>query len=110
MTSAYALNSADIIGLLVLLAIFVFVPVVFALWISRRPHNSKPSLRGCPHCGAQNPNARERCYCCGFGFILPQSDEAEATVIQRVKQADDSNKRRRVGTQAVEGMPLEKNL
>jgi len=88
MTSAYALNTADIVGLLVLLVVFVFVPMVFVLCCSTGAHRIKPSLRVCPHCGAQNHTAKECCYCCGHGFLPPGPDAATPTVIQRVRQAD----------------------
>jgi len=84
MASAYVLTSRDLVGLLVILAV-VFAPLVFVLCWAR---NIKPSSPECPHCGAQICGTPARCYCCGHEFILTESDEATATVIQRVREAD----------------------
>jgi hypothetical protein len=96
-----------VIALLFLIVVGVVAVVLIEKLRPRRP-TIVPSLQECPDCGAHNPQAREHCYCCGFRFILPQSEGAEATVIERAKQADDSKMRRSVGTQAVEDAPLEK--
>ena len=82
------MSVTDLVGLLVLLAVFVFGPLLLMWYGSNRAPASKPSLRECPYCGAQNRTAQTRCYCCGHEFILPESHEATATVIQRVRQAD----------------------
>jgi hypothetical protein len=84
MTSTYVLTSRDLVGLLVILAV-IFSPLVFVLCFGR---NIKPSPPECPHCGAQYRGTPTRCYCCGEAFILSESDEASATVIERVRQAD----------------------
>jgi hypothetical protein len=94
------MTGTDIAGLVVLLGVFVFVPVVLMVCFSGRAHGSTPRHRECPHCGAQNDMAKERCYCCGTGLILPQSDQANVDLIQRVKQADDSRRRRKAPAQA----------
>jgi len=101
------MNHSEIFLAVLFLTVFVAIPVVMALIVSRRRPASNPGLQECPHCGAQNDTAKTHCYCCGFGFIRRQS---EADVIQRVKQADDSKMRRRVGTQTTEVMSSEKNL
>jgi hypothetical protein len=87
MTSTYVLTSGDIVGLLVILAV-VFAPLVFVLCCGR---NLKPSLPECPYCGAQYRGTPARCYCCGYEFILPESNAGDVKVIQLVRQAD-SNK------------------
>ncbi len=102
------MNHGEIFLAVLFLTVFVVVPLVLALKASRRPINS--SLQVCPHCGAHNDTAKTHCYCCGFGFILPQSDGVEANLIQRVKQADDSKMRRGIGTQTTEVVPSETNL
>jgi hypothetical protein len=104
------MNHSEIFLAVLFLTIFVAVPVVLALIVRRRRTTIVPNLQECQRCGAHNPLGREHCYCCGFGFILPQADGTEADVIQRVKQADDSKMRPRVGTQTTEVMPSEKNL
>ena len=82
--------------------VFGVVAVVLIEKLLRRRRRRRPtiklSLQECPDCGAHNPIAREHCYCCGFGFILPPWDGTETSVIQRVKQTDDRKKRRSVGT------------
>lgn len=104
------MNLGEIVIVVVFLTVIGVVPIVVMGIASRRRPTINSSLKECPDCGAYNPNATEQCYCCGFGFILPQSDGTEVTLIQRVKQADDSKMRRRVGTQATEDKPLEKTL
>jgi hypothetical protein len=102
------MNFSEIVMLALFLTIFVVVPIVFAQIGSRRQATIKPSFRECPRCGAHNYKTKERCYCCGFGFVLPQSDGPDPALIQRVKQADDSRMRRKVETQipqAVEDEP-----
>jgi len=84
------MSRADFVGLFVFLGISVFAPVAFALWCSRRARGSKPGLQECPHCGAQNHNTKEHCYCCGNKFTRPQLDAGVPTVVQRVKQAEDN--------------------
>jgi hypothetical protein len=86
------MSRADIVGLFVFLAIFVFAPVVLALCCFNR--GSKPTHQECPHCGAHNHKAKEHCYCCGHRFVRPGSEAVAVTVIQRVKQAEDSKVRR----------------
>jgi hypothetical protein len=101
------MNLSEIVMLLLFLAVFVVVPVVLAL-IGSRHRSINASLPECPHCGAQNYKTKEHCYCCGFGVIFPQSNGADAVLIQRVKQADEIKMRRGVGTQTSEGKLLEK--
>lgn len=98
MANAYALTSRDIVGLLVLLTVFVFGPMLLMWCCSRRASDSKPNLRDCPHCGAQNRAAQPRCYCCGHDFARPEPDAATATVIQRVRQADANKARQATET------------
>ncbi len=101
------MNLSEVVMLALFLTIFIVVLIVFAQIGSRRQATINPSLRECPHCGADNYKTKERCYCCGFGFVLPQSDGPDPALIQRVKRADDSRMRRKVETQipqAVEGM------
>jgi hypothetical protein len=110
MLSPYVATNLNIVAMLVFLLVFVLGPVFFIWCCSRHSSRPKPRLRACPQCAAQNHTASENCYCCGFGFILPQTEGAEATVIQRVRQADDSKKRQGVGTRAVEDKPMDHNI
>jgi len=103
-------HSEIFLAVLFLTVFVVAVPLVLALVVRRRRPTIVPSLQVCPHCGAHNDTAKTHCYCCGFGFIRPQSDGVDATLIQRVKQADDRQKKRGLQTQAIEGKPLEKTL
>jgi hypothetical protein len=84
---------------LLLLIVFGVVAVVLTEKLRRRRPTLILGLQQCPDCKAHNPKAREHCYACGFAFILSPSDGPEVTVVQRVKQADASEMRRRVGTQ-----------
>jgi hypothetical protein len=89
-----------------LLVFIVFgVAAIILIETLRRRRRRQPtiilSLLECPDCGTHNPRARERCYCCGFGFILAPSDGTESTVIQRVRQADNGKTKGTVGTQTV---------
>src|SRR5664279_1602910 len=95
-----------VIPLLSLIVVGVVLVVLIETLRPRRP-TINPSLQECPDCGAHNPRARENCYCCGFSLNRPQSNGAEITVIQRVKQADESKLRPGVGTQTIEDKPLE---
>jgi len=96
------MNLGEIVMVVLILTIVSIIPFVVIGFLSRRRPTINSSLQECPHCGAQNHKAKEHCYCCGFGFIPPPSGGGEATVIQRVKQADDGKTRRRVGTRAFE--------
>jgi hypothetical protein len=96
------MNLGEIVIVVMCLTALGLVLIVLMGIASHRRPPINSSLQECPDCGAHNRNAREHCYCCGFAFILPQSDATEANVIQRVKQADDSKMRRSVETQAVE--------
>src|SRR5580700_7161766 len=93
------MNLGVTVILLLCLVVFGVIPLILIRVASRRRPTINSSLQECPDCGAHNPKDGEHCYCCGFGFILPQSDGTETTVNQRVKQADDSKMRRNVGTQ-----------
>lgn len=87
--------------LAVFLTIFGIVPIVFILLFGRhRSHNSNVSLQECPHCGAENQKAKERCYCCGYSFVPPQPYDTNAELIRRVKLADDTRMRREAETRA----------
>lgn len=79
------MNHYEVVLVVLFLAVFVVVPVVNGLIARRRKPAIVPNLKECPDCGAQNPGPRQHCYCCGFGFILPQSNRTEATLIQRGK-------------------------
>jgi hypothetical protein len=106
MGNTYILTGRDIVGLLAMLAVFVIAPTILMWCLSRRP---KPRLKECPHCGAQNRESQTRCYCCGFVFKSLSLYGAEAaTLIQRVKQADDAKMRRDAEAQATEAQPSEK--
>ena len=85
MSNPYVLSSKDILGLVLLVAIFGLGPAILMWCLSRRP---KPRLKECPHCSAQNRFAQTRCYCCGREFSPPVSVVAIAPVIERVRQAD----------------------
>lgn len=96
------MNFSEIVMVLVFLTVFVVVPVIFIQCGSRRKNSITSSLNECPQCGAQNHKAKERCYCCGYGFISSKSDTTDAALIQRVKQADDDKMKRKVEAQAPE--------
>jgi hypothetical protein len=96
------MNLGEIVIVVVFLTALGLVPIVLMGIASRRRATINSGLQECPDCGAHNPKVTERCYCCGFVLILPQSDGTEPTVIQLVKQADESKVRRSGGTQAVE--------
>ncbi|MGA2604242.1 MAG: hypothetical protein ABSG14_08435 [Verrucomicrobiia bacterium] len=87
------MSITGLIEVLVLLQLFVFVPLLLMGCCSNRAQRSKPGLHECPHCGAQNYAAQPHCYCCGHKFILPLSPAPAATVIQRVRQADNRRTR-----------------
>jgi ribosomal protein L37E len=91
----------EIVMLVLFLAVFVVVPILFIQFGSRRS-DGMSHIQVCPACGAHNYKTKTHCYCCGFGFILLQSDKAEDTIIQRAKQADDSNRRGIVKTELVD--------
>jgi len=97
-------NLSEIVMLLVFLTAFVVVPVIFIQCGSRRRNSITSSLHECPHCGAQNHKAKDRCYCCGYGFISSKSDTPDAALIQRVKQADDGKMKRVVEAQTPEAV------
>jgi hypothetical protein len=82
------MSGIDLAGLLVLLAVFVFGPLFLMLFGSNQAHGPKPALHECPHCGAQNRATSPRCYCCDHEFILPESPQVPATVIQLVRKTD----------------------
>ena len=93
------MNLSKIVALALFLTLFIVVPIVLVQIGSRRRATAEPSLLECAHCGAHNYRTKERCYCCGFRFVLPQSDRPDSALIQRVKQADDSRMRRKAETQ-----------
>jgi hypothetical protein len=82
------MTGTDIAGLVLLLAVFVFVPMILMMCFSSRAHGSTPGLRECPHCGAENRAPQVHCYCCGRELILTESNAAGGTVIQRVRETD----------------------
>jgi hypothetical protein len=82
------MSGTDLVGLLVLLAVFVFGPLFLMLFGSNRARGPKPALQECPQCGAQNRSPSARCYCCDYEFTLSEPDPTSAPVIQRVGQAD----------------------
>lgn len=98
------MNLSEIAMLLLFLTVFVVVPVIFIQCGSRRKNSISSGLHECPQCGAQNYKAKERCYCCGYGFISSKSDATNAVLIQRLKQADDGKMKREVEAQASEAV------
>jgi hypothetical protein len=88
-----SMTLSEIILVLLFLTVFVVVPIIFTQFGRRRPAGMA-NLQICPDCGAHNYKAKERCYCCGHRFLLAPTDGADAVRNQRVKQADDSEKRR----------------
>jgi hypothetical protein len=79
------MNVSGIVMVVVILTIVSVVPIVLIGIVSRRRPAIVPGLQECPYCGARNPKAREHCYCCGFSFIISQSNGLDAALIQRVK-------------------------
>lgn len=98
MANAYALTNRDIVGLLILLTVFVLGPMLFMLGCARRPANSKPNLRECPHCGAEYHGMPTRCYACGYQFFPTPSRAPTTTIIQRVRQTDTTKTTQTTGT------------
>ena len=84
------MSVTDLVGLLVLLAVFVFGPMFLMLLGSNRGHGSKPILQECPQCGAQNRTNQPRCYCCGHVLAPLESGDATATVIRRIREMDSN--------------------
>jgi hypothetical protein len=78
--------------LLLFLMVFCIVPMIFIQCGFRSKPGAKANLQECPKCGAQNYKVNTHCYCCGYGFIPAQPEGIDATLIQRVKQADESRK------------------
>lgn len=87
---------SGIVMLVLFLAVFVLVPILFAQFGRHRP-DGLANLQVCPGCGAHNYKSKERCYCCGHRFLFPQSDGADRVQVPRVKTVDDSGKRRGTG-------------
>lgn len=92
----------DLAMLLLFLAVFVFVSLLFIQGGRRRPAN--PELQECPECGAQNHKGKERCYCCSHQLVSPQPDEPNLEVIHRVKEAEDGRGRRSVHAPTLEAV------
>src|SRR5882724_12514988 len=93
------MNLSEFVILVLFLTVLLFVPLVVIQFIGRRKPVFKPSLRECPNCGAENHKTKERCYCCGHRFGSPPPEGPDATMIQRVRQADDRKMRRRTAAQ-----------
>lgn len=90
-------NLSEIVTVALFLTALGIVPILLMGIVSRRrPTDS--GLQECAHCGAYNRKTKERCYCCGLRFVLPQSDRPDPALIQRVKQADASRMRREAET------------
>lgn len=78
-------------GMLVLfLMVFCIVPMIFIQYGFRNKPGAKVILQECPKCGAQNYKVKAQCYCCGYSFIPAPAERMDASLIQRVKQRDES--------------------
>lgn len=82
--------------LLVFLVTFVIVPAAFFFMGTRRKDIDEPNLQECPSCGAENHQAKERCYCCGYHLAAAPGE----AILQRVKQADESRTKSRAATKS----------
>jgi hypothetical protein len=100
------MNHGELVILLLFLTVLFFVPIVIIQLVGRRRPSFKPNLLECPNCGADNHQAKSRCYCCGHDF---GSSPTEGDVIQRVKQAEDSRRRRSAAAE-IPGAIVEKPL
>jgi hypothetical protein len=80
-------SPGEIFMVVMFLMVFVAVPIIFAQCGRRRPAGLA-NLQVCPDCGAHNYKTKERCYCCGYRFIHPRSDEAAPVQIQEAQQED----------------------
>jgi hypothetical protein len=89
------MNFGEFVILLVLLTVLFFIPIIVIQFFGRNGSIFKRSLQECPSCGAENDNAKIRCYCCGHDFESSPLEGLDAALLQRVRQADDSKKRRR---------------
>jgi len=87
------MTGAELVGLLALLGVFVFAPMLLMLCCSNRAQGPKPSLRECPHCGAEYRGTPTRCYACEHQLILPVSPAEPPAIIQRVRQTDTNKAR-----------------
>ena len=94
------MNLGEFVILLLFLTVLLFVPIVVIQFIGRRNPSFKPNLHECPNCGAENYQAKEQCYCCGYSFGSSPTEALDPTLIQRVKQADDRSIRRRDASQS----------
>jgi len=89
------MNLGEFVILLLFLTVLFFVPIIVIQFVGRRRPIFKPNLQECPSCGAENHRAKAQCYCCGHNFGPLPSEGTDAALIQRVKQADESRKRRK---------------
>ena len=94
------MNHGEFVIFVLFLTVLLFVPIVIIKFIGRRKPVFKPNLQECPNCGAENHRDKEQCYCCGHRFGLSPSEGPDATLIQRVKQADDRRAKRRVASES----------
>ena len=92
------MNLGEFVILVLFLTVLLFVPIVIVQFIGRSKPTFKPSLQECPNCGAENHKDKEQCYCCGHRFGSSPSEGLDATLVQRVKQADDRRARRKAAT------------
>jgi hypothetical protein len=95
--------------LLLFLMAFCIVPMIFIQYGFRSKPGAKADLRECHACGAQNYRVNTRCYCCGCSLVSAPPQGAGATLIHRVKQADErktSSRSPTRPTQAVDDEPL----
>jgi len=89
------MNLGEFVIFVLFLTVLLFVPVMIVQFIGRRKPVFKPSLQECPNCGAENHRNKEQCYCCGHRFGSSPSEGLDATLIQRVNQADDRKMKRK---------------
>jgi hypothetical protein len=96
----------DLDRIFIPLLVFIVFGVVAIVSIEKlRRRRPRPTInlshQQCPDCGSRNPKARAHCYCCGFEFVMRQTEGTEVTVIHQVRQADNGKTKRTVGTQVV---------
>jgi hypothetical protein len=80
---------------LMLLTVLFFIPIIVIQFFGRRGPIFRQNLQKCPSCGAENDNAKVQCYCCGYDYESSPLEGLDPALLQRVRQADDSKKRRR---------------
>ena len=87
------MSTAELVGLLALLAVFVFAPMLLMFCCSNLDCGPKMGLGECPDCGAEYRGTPAACYACGHKFRPLVYPAAAPTVIQRVRETEISKAR-----------------